>query len=92
MQVNTSPGQTAHHPTPTPRSLEVLVEHVRTEVPCTHCGAAPGKPCRRQGRQGVHLARFVRAFTGHQITGPEIAVVIGDLEVFTAATIIRNAR
>lgn len=77
-------------PTPTPRSLEVLVEHVRAEAFCLHWKAAPGKPCRRQGRQAVHLARFVHAYVEHKITPQEIALVIGDHDVITAATIIRT--
>ena len=92
MQVNTSPGQTAHQPTPTPRSLEVLVEHVRASALCLHCKAAPGKPCKRQGRRGVHLARFVHACVEHKITRREIEIVMGAHDVITPATIIRTAR
>jgi hypothetical protein len=92
VKVNTSPGQTAHQPTPVPRSLEVLAEHVRTSEFCPHRKAGPGKPCKRQGRRGVHLARFVHAYVLHLITPREIALVIGDHDVVTAATIIRTAR
>ena len=79
-----------HVPQTTPRSLEVLVEHVRAEALCLHCKASPGKPCKRQGRQGVHLARFVHAYVLHLITPREIALVISGHDVITAATIIRT--
>ena len=85
-QAATGPGAT---PTATPRSVEVLVEHVRAETLCLHCLAEPGKPCKRQGRRGVHLARFVHAYIRQMITPREIALVLGGMDVFTAATIIR---
>ena len=93
MQVNYSdPASTVQDAVTVPRSLEVLVEHVRTETPCTHCGSAPGAACRWQGRRGVHLARFIRAYILHLVTADELAVVLGGLDVFTVATNIRTAR
>lgn len=77
-------------PETTPRSLELLLQAVRVEVPCPHCGARPGTGCAYQGRRGVHLNRFVRAYTTYKITVDEIARVLGSREVFTMATIIRD--
>ncbi len=77
-------------PETTPRSLEVLLAAVRAEVPCPHCGAKPGLGCAWQGRRGVHLARFVRAYILGLITVAEWPAVLGDLDVFTNATIIRD--
>jgi hypothetical protein len=72
----------------TPRSLEVLTEHVRQVAPCTWCGARAGKRCGIHGR-GEHLSRFIRALVLGEITVDEMAAVIGPLEVFRGATIIR---
>lgn len=71
----------------TPRSLEVLLEHVRDVAYCPHCTADPGRRC--HGRRGIHLGRVVRAYTRRQITPAEIGVALGRRESFTAATIIR---
>ena len=90
MQVNTSPAGTGPGTTLTPRSLEVLIQHVRAAAPCPHCGSLPGAACKWQGRRGVHLARFIRAYTRRLVTADELAVVLGGLEVFTTATIIRD--
>lgn len=63
-------------PDTTPRSLEVLIEHVRASALCLHCLAGPGKPCKRQGRRGVHLDRFVQAYRDGSITSAETAITI----------------
>lgn len=73
----------------TPRSPEVLIQHVRTIVQCPHCGAQAGNRCGIHGR-GIHLGRFIHALVLRKITVEEIAVVLGDLDVFTNATIIRD--
>lgn len=79
-------------PEATPRSLEVLLESARGDAECPHphCGAQPGQPCRWQGVRGVHLARFVRLYVLDLMTADEFAVVLGGLDVFTEATIIRD--
>ena len=92
MQVNyTAPASTVQDTVTVPRSLEVLTEYLRAEVPCLHCGARPGTSCApRLGRRGVHLGRWVRAFATHQITPRELETLAGLLPVvFTDATIIR---
>ena len=63
-------------PQTTPRSLEVLVQHVRASALCLHCLAGPGTACARQGRRGVHLDRFVQAYRDGSITAAETALTI----------------
>ena len=75
----------------TPRSLEVLTEHVRHVAECQWCGAQPGRRCGIHGR-GEHLSRFVRALVLGEITVDEVAAVIAPYDVFSGRTIIRAAR
>jgi hypothetical protein len=81
-------------PQTTPRSLEVLIEHVRAEIECQWCSAVPGRSCDHQGRRSVHLSRFIHALVRRQVTIDEIAVVIRPYPEgnFRAATIIRGDR
>ena len=94
MQVNyTTPARTVQGTVTVPRSLEVLTEFLRAEVPCPHCEASPGTSCKWQGRRSVHLGRWVRAYAAHQITPRELETLAGLLPVvITSATIIRDAR
>jgi hypothetical protein len=73
-----------------PRTLHAICEQSARLIPCTYCGARAGSACRRQG--GYHLARFVRAYVTGRITSAEWPTVLGDLDVFTNATIIRDPR
>ena len=84
MQVNTSPAD----PPATPRSPEVLVRARagRGAVPALR-GQRPGPSCRWQGRRGVHLGRWVRAFCrapGHRRRELEAVAGLGGLVVFTS--------
>ena len=72
------------------RTLHAICEQSARLIECQHCGARPGKVCRRGG--GYHLARFVRAYVRGLIIMDEMVTVLGGLDVFTAATIIRDAR
>ncbi len=73
----------------TPRSREVLVQHVRAEARCGYCGSGAGTACRLRG--GVHMGRIVRAFVEGRITVDELAIVVKPLgDRFTGATIIRD--
>ncbi len=86
---NTMPQTTPGGPE-TPRSLEVLVEHVRASAPCGYCGAAPGARCNGRLRHSVHMGRVVRAFVLGEITVDELAIVVKPLgDQFTGATIIQ---
>jgi hypothetical protein len=87
----TTMPQTAASGPETPRSLEVLTEYLRAEILCTHCEASPGTSCKWQGRRGVHLARWVRAYATHQITPRELETLAGVLPVvITSASVIRD--
>jgi hypothetical protein len=71
-----------------PRTLHAVCEQSARLIPCTCCGQVAGRPC--DGWGGYHLARFVRAYLRHLMTAAEWATVLGDLDVFTSSTIIRD--
>lgn len=72
------------------RTLHALCEQAARMVECRYCGARPGTQCTRRG--GYHLARFVRAFIQGRMAADEFAVVLGGLDVFTEATVIRDGQ
>ena len=39
----------------------------------------------------MHLHRFIRAYVLHLVTTDELVMVLGGLDVFTVATVIRAA-
>jgi hypothetical protein len=53
---------------------------------CIICWPVPGGPC---DAAGMHLARLARARRHHEISGPDMAVVLAAApDVFTPATVI----
>lgn len=77
-------------PQTTPRSLEVLIHHVRAETHCPRCGAVRGRSCEWQGHRGLHLARFSRAYLRRKMTDDEMVMVFGSAVAFTNVTIVWN--
>ena len=75
-----------------PRTLHALCEQSARLVRCGQCGQKPGRACTDAGGvDGYHLARFVAGIDRQLITTEEIAVTaLGDVDVFTLATVIRD--
>ena len=71
-----------------PRTLHALCEQAARLIPCTYCGARPGSVC--TSPDGYHLRRFVGAIGRGLMTVGELPTVLGDLDVFTAGTVIRD--
>jgi hypothetical protein len=64
---------------------EIVTEASRAE--CGHCWCRSGQPC--SGNEGgIHVARLARAERRGLITGAEFLAVIGELDAFTAATVV----
>ncbi len=79
---NTMPERTA-------APLELAYETTR-QLACG-CGARPGYSC--DGKGGMHLSRFVTAFTQRALTPGQMADVIAAAPVvFTAGSLIAGAR
>ena len=72
---------------PLARSLPEISELVR-QVNCGECWQVPGPPCTPGGD---HVARFGRAMRRGLISGPDLVAVLGTLDAFTTATVIRDA-
>lgn len=74
-----------------PRTLHALCEQAVRPLRCLHCGQKPGRACTDAGgADGYHFSRFIRAYVEGRLVADEFAVVLGDLDVFTNATIIRD--
>ena len=71
-----------------PRTLHALCEQAARLIGCPQCGARPGRVC--HGRDGYCLGRFVQAYVQGLMVADEWATVLGGLDVFTNATIIRD--
>ena len=54
---------------------------------CPLCQAPGGTPCQRKP-DGDHLARYLDAYTAGQLTRAYLAMVLGELVVFTRSAIV----
>ncbi len=74
-----------------PRTLHALCEQAARLIRCGQCGQKRGRACSDAGGLDCfHLGRFAQAVVRDLMTAAEFARVIEDLDVFTAATIIRD--
>ena len=74
-----------------PGTLHALCEQAARLIPCTYCGQKPGRACSDTwSLDGYHLRRFVGAIGRGLMTVGELPTVPGDLDVFTAGTVIRD--
>ena len=85
-----APGRTASPAGQLPRSLHAIIEQAARPVPCPYCGCKPGRAC--TGLDGFHVGRFVRAAVQGLMASAEFPTVLGGLDVFTNATIIRGGQ
>ena len=54
---------------------------------CRLCGKQPGTPCQAKP-EGDHLARYLDAYTTGQLSRAYLAMVLGELVVFTTGTVV----
>ena len=74
-----------------PRTLHALCVQSAAVVPCPQCWAPGGTPCSRGASGlGYHVARFARARRRGLLAEAELATVLGGLDAFTNATIVRD--
>jgi hypothetical protein len=71
---------------PAARSLHEIRELVR-QANCGECWQVPGTPCTAEGD---HVARFGRAARRGLISGADLVAVLGTLQVFTTATVVKT--
>jgi hypothetical protein len=71
---------------PLARSLHEICELVR-QANCGECWQVPGAPCTPDGD---HVARFGRAARRGLISGVDLVAVLGMLQVFTTATVVKT--
>lgn len=69
------------------RSLNEICADAR-RANCGECWQVPGTPCTPGGD---HVARFGRAMRRGLISGPDLLAVLGTLDAFTTATVVRDA-
>ena len=58
---------------------------------CPLCETPPGEPCQPKP-SGDHLARYLDAYTAGQLTKAYMAMVLGELVVIDACTVITAPR